>query len=98
MLNKKDLVALAMATAKANRNAPVAYSYDNKNYSYDEVNQALRNELNELAGSYSLFRENKNTIFSLIEEVVAEVVPTRVINCLARVRAFTRLRKIGLSP
>ena len=93
MLNKKDLVALAMATAKANRNAPVAYSYDNKNYSYDEVNQALRNELNELAGSYSLFRENKNTIFSLIEEVVAEVVPNRVAKLyegMAEVKTFAQ--------
>ena len=78
MLNKENLIALAKATAKADRNAPVAYSYDGKNYSYDQVNETLRQEMNELVGSPSLFRENKNTLFSLIEEVVGEVVPNKV--------------------
>lgn len=78
MLNQENLIALGVATAKANKNAPVAYSYDGKDYSYEQVQTTLRNELNELAGSHSLFRENKNKIFSLIEEVVSEVLPNKV--------------------
>ena len=78
MLNKENLIALGKATAKAQRNAPIAYSYEGKNFSYDQVNETLRNELNELVGSVSLFRENKNILFALFEEVVGEVLPNKV--------------------
>ena len=33
-LDKKNLISLAKTVAKADRTAPVAYSYDNKNYSF----------------------------------------------------------------
>jgi hypothetical protein len=35
--------------------------------------------MNELAGNYSLYRENKNLIFSMIEETLDEVLPKKVI-------------------
>jgi hypothetical protein len=43
------------------------------------MNETLRNEMNELAGTNALYRENKNQIFSLIEETMNDVLPTRVL-------------------
>ena len=74
-LDRNNLVALAKQVAKANPSAPVAYSFEGQNLSYEALNQTLRDEFNELAGTYALYRENKNTIFSIIEETVDEVLP-----------------------
>lgn len=78
MLERKDLVALMKTVAKADRSASVAYSYNGENYNYEQINEALRQELNELAGTYQLYRENKNLIFSIIEETLDEVLPKKV--------------------
>lgn len=78
MLELKDLIALAKATANADKAAPVAYSYEGKNYSYNQVNEALRQEINELVGTPALYRENCNTLFALIEEVIGDVIPRKV--------------------
>ena len=78
MLDRNNLVALAKQVAKANPSAPVAYSFEGQNLSYEALNQTLRDEFNELAGTYALYRENKNTIFSIIEETVDEVLPKKV--------------------
>ena len=78
MLEMKDLVACGKAAANTDRNAPVAFSYEDTNYSGAQVNELLRKELNEIAGTFSLYRENQNKIFSLIEEVVDDVVPNKV--------------------
>lgn len=78
----KDLRNLALAAVRADKNAPVAYSFtqDGKteNFSLEEVNKALENELAKLGGSYAAYRENKNTIFRLIEETIDEVLPMKV--------------------
>lgn len=79
MLNKKDLVALAKVVAKANPSSPVAYSWNGENYSYDQLNECLRNEFNEYAGTYADYRENKNLIFAVIEETLDDILPKRVI-------------------
>ena len=78
MLEMKDLVACGKAAANTDRNAPVAFSYEGTNYSGAQVTDLLREELNEIAGTYALYRENKNKIFSLIEQVVEDVVPNKV--------------------
>ena len=78
MLDKINLLALMKTTTKAEENNPVAYSFEGKNYSYNQLNDTLRAELNELVGSPSLYRENKNTLFSLIEETISEVLPAKV--------------------
>ena len=78
MLERNELLKLMKATAKADRSAPVAYSFNGENLSYEALNETLRNELNELAGNYSLYRENKNLIFSLIEQTIDEVLPKKV--------------------
>ena len=77
-LELNQLVTLAKTVAKATPSASVAYSYEGKNFSYGDLQDTLRNELNEIAGTYSLYRENKNTVFSLIEQTIDEVLPARV--------------------
>ena len=79
MLNRENLLALAKTVAKADSSAPVAYSWNGQSLSYDALNETLRQEFNELAGTYALYRENRNTIFSIIEEVLDDVLPKKVI-------------------
>ena len=93
MLDKNNIVALMKQVAKADPSAPIAYSYDGKNLSYEDLNETLRNELNELAGTYSAYRENKNLIFAMIEETLDEVLPKKVIQQyeqFAEVRTFAQ--------
>lgn len=78
MLNTKDFVALAKIAAGANRSNPVAYSFNGENFSYDDVQDTLRAQFKELAPDYRSYRENKNTIFRIIEETLSEVVPERI--------------------
>lgn len=79
MLQKDELLKLMKTVAHANPSAPTAYSYNGENFSYTALNESLRREMNEIAGTYNLYRENKNTIFSLIEETLNEVVPARTL-------------------
>ena len=79
MLDKKNFVALAKTVAKANPSAPTAYSYNGQNFSYEELNETLRNEFKEIAGTYQLYRENKNLVFSIIEETLNDVLPQKVV-------------------
>ena len=77
-LQFNDLLKLAKTVARANSSSPVAYSFGDKSFSYSELNETLRDEFKELAGTYALYRENKNTIFSLIEDTIEDVLPARV--------------------
>lgn len=78
MLDKMNLIALAKQVANADRNAPTAYSYNGQSYDYATLNETLRNELNEYAGTYQAYRENKNLIFSVIEQTIDEILPKRL--------------------
>ena len=78
-LNKNDLITLARTVANANPSSQVAYSFGEEKFSYSDLNETLRSELKELAGTYQLYRENKNVVFSLIEETINDVLPTRVL-------------------
>ena len=69
-LDKMNLVQLAKTVAKADRSTPTAYSFNGESFDYDTLQDTLRAELNEYAGTYALYRENKNLIFSVIEEVI----------------------------
>lgn len=93
MLDDKNLVALMKQAAKADPSTPVAYSWNGQSLSYEDLNETLRNELNEIAGTYSLYRENKNRIFSLIEQTLDEVLPKKVIqqyDQFAEVKTFAQ--------
>jgi hypothetical protein len=78
MLDQKNLFELARVTAKANAASPVAYSFGDNKFSYAELNETLRKEMNEYAATPALYRENKNVIFSLMEVIVDDVLPARV--------------------
>ena len=78
MLDRVNLVALMKQVAKADPSAPVSYSFNGQNLSYEAMNETLRKELNELAGTYSMFRDNKNLIYSMIEETLDEVLPKKI--------------------
>lgn len=79
-LKKKDLITLAKTVAKANPSTPsTVFSFGGENFSYSDLNETLREELRGLASTYALYRENKNTIFALMEEVIDEVLPKKVL-------------------
>ena len=78
MLDKINLVQLMKTVARADASAPTAYSWNGESFTYDQLNETLRAEMNELAGTYSLYRENKNLIFSLIEETLNDILPKKV--------------------
>lgn len=78
-LNKNDLITLARVTANAQASSQVAYSFGENKFSYAELNETLRNELREIAGTYQLYRENKNLVFSLIEETIDDILPKKVL-------------------
>lgn len=78
-LERTELIKLAKVVANANPSSQVAYSFGEDKFSYADLNDTLRSELRELAGTYALYRENKNTIFSLIEETIDDVLPRKVL-------------------
>ena len=77
-LDRKNLVALAKIVAKAEPSASASYSFNGETFSYEALNETLRREFNEYAGTYADYRENKNLIFSVIEETLNEVLPKKV--------------------
>ena len=92
-LEYAQLVELAKATAKANPSAPTSYSFGGANLSYEAMNATLREELEGLASTYSLYRENKNVIFSLIEETINDVLPKKVLDSygqFAEIKTFNQ--------
>jgi len=74
-LSKSDLIKLAKTVANANPSSQVAYSFGEEKFSYSDLNETLRKELRELSKDY---RENKNLIFSLLEQTIDDVLPKRV--------------------
>ncbi len=83
MLNKENLVQLGKIVAKADSSAPVSYSWNNESFNYETLNETLRKEFNEYAGSYALYRENKNLIFAVMEEILTDILPKKVTEAYA---------------
>ena len=94
MLETKDLLSLMKAVAKAQPNVATNFNYNGevKSYSYDALQETLRQEMNELAGTYSLFRENKNTVFALMEQTLDDVLPKKVLQEYGR---FAEVKTVG---
>lgn len=78
MLEFAQLVELGKAVAKANKTAPTAYSFNEQNYSYDALQDTFRKEVNELAGDFNSFRRNATVVYQLLEQILDEVSPQRV--------------------
>ena len=77
-LNKTDLVQLGKIAMSANPSAPTAYSFNGASLTYSAVTETLREELNALASTHALYRENKNLIFSIMEEILDDILPKKV--------------------
>ena len=88
-LSRESLFTLAHKVADANPSAPVAYSFEGENYGYADLNNALRKEMNELVGTYALWRENHNTVFTLMEEIITDKLPAKV---MAQYGAFAEIK------
>jgi len=56
------------------------YSFAGKEVTYEAINATLQKNLNELAGTPQKFRENKNTVFALIEQTLTDVMPKNVMD------------------
>ena len=78
-LDRNSLIALTKAMAKASMNPSASFAFEGKNLSFEALNETFRNEMNELAGTYAKYRENKNLIFELIEIGLDEVLPQKVL-------------------
>ena len=75
LLKFDSLVKLAVA---ASNKTSFNFSESEK-YSAEQTSDLLRAQMNLLAHDYRSFRENKNTIFSLIEQTIDEVLPAKVL-------------------
>lgn len=92
MLKKSELIKLAKTLGGANPSVATSYSFGEHNFTYSDLDKTFRSELNELAGTYSLFRENKNQIYNLMETVIDEVLPQKVIDQWGR---FAEIKQIN---
>lgn len=98
-LDIKNLLALAKATANANPTSMTSYSFNidgkNESFSYADLNNTLRSQLNELCGNgnYYQFQANQNTIFSLMAQTIDDVLPKKVLEqygAFAEVKNYTQ--------
>lgn len=78
-MDRANLIALAKATAKASMNPSSTFAFEGKNLTFEALNETFRKEMNELAGTFSKYRENKNLVFELIETGINEVLPQKVL-------------------
>ena len=97
MLDRKNLVSLMKAAYEAGTSKGAStYSYNNVVMTQSELDETLRKELESLSGTYALFRENKNTIFSLMEEFLQDILPKKVLDqygMFAEVKTFSQGQK-----
>ena len=92
-LDRKQLVELARATAKASLNPSATFAFEDKNLTFTALNETFRDELNALAGNYRDYQNNKFLIFDLIEVGLDEVRPPRIMEeygQFADVRSFAQ--------
>ena len=68
MLDRNNLLALMKTVAKADVSAPTSYSFNGESFSYEALNETLRRELNEYAGDYASYRDNKNLLWEEIKQ------------------------------
>lgn len=96
-LERKSLIELAKATAKASVNPSLTFSFGEETLSANALESTFRQELKELAATPALYRRNKDTIFELVEIQLTEVLPPKVLaeyGQFADVRTFPQ----GVQP
>ena len=82
MATIKEIKELALHAARGT--APATFSVEN-------VNEALVDELNQLAGSINQFMKNRYDIYEILIETADEIVPNRVIDALG---AFAEVKVV----
>ncbi len=90
-LQLDQLVKLAKAAAKASPST--SFSWEGNTYTRDELTETLRQELRALAPDYRTYKINQNTIFALMEQVIDDVIPERVLQLydqFAEVKTFAQ--------
>lgn len=83
MATLQEIKELALYAAKGT--APA-------NFEAENVNQALRDALNDLAGSVNQFMKNRYDIYDIIIETADEIVPNKVISALSQ---FAEVQVVG---
>lgn len=83
MATIKEIKELALHAARGT--APATFSVEN-------VNEALVDELNKLAGSINQFMKNRYDIYEILIETADEVAPNRVIDALS---PFAEVKVVG---
>ena len=78
-LSRESLVELAKASARASLAPNAKFSFGNESLSAEGLSATFAKELNELGATPQLFRDNANTIFTLMEVGLTEVLPPRVL-------------------
>lgn len=73
-----DNLALAKVLM-SKKNPSGKYSLNGQEVSYDALNDTLQGNLKEIAGTPQLWRENKNVVFTLIEQTLDHVMPKNVL-------------------
>ena len=92
-LQYSDMLTLCKTVAKANPASPVAYSFGDKKFGYEDMHETLRSEFQALAPDYRTYVENQNTIFRLLEETFDDVLPERVMqqySQFAEIKTFAK--------
>lgn len=92
-LEKQSLIELARATAKASVNPSLTFSFGEETLSANALENTFRKEIKELSATPALYRQNKNTIFELIEIQLSEVLAPKVLaeyGQFADVRTFAQ--------
>lgn len=104
MLKRDELKALTLQVAKADPKVATAYKWGDQTISYEALEETLRKEFNEYCGTPADYRENKNLVFRIMEEVLDDILPKKVMeqySQFAEVRTFGQgeeikfRRKIG---
>lgn len=78
-LSRESLIELAKASARASLAPNKNFKFGNESLSAEGLNTTFTKELNELGATPQLYRENANTIFTLMEVGLTEVLPPRVL-------------------
>lgn len=78
-MDYNSLVKLGKLAVNAQPTAATAYSFGDESFTYSQVVDAFRDELRELTNTPAKYRENKNMVFSLIEEIFDDVLPKKVL-------------------
>lgn len=86
-MDYKNLKTLGVTILNADASAPTAYSWGEEKFSYADLNDTFRNELN------ALYLENPKMAFKLVEEAITDVLPKKVLeqyNMFAEVKTYAQ--------